>query len=235
MAGGGSRHPMFGPAGSRMSIVAMVFGGKWRGERVLGDGWIWGIKDRVCGFPVDEYYTNVDVMELKNGEVKWREIGDMCEEGERRRLGKIVVINDDGDNRNGGSRVIFMLDGSCIFRGMQHERQDARTELQQPSKDTSKRGQKDSDVPRKAPDDLKAVVHNSIINLYGDVGAACALNSLSKVTPPSSASGCNEGSGGTGTCSQPLGEMNLAGHKYPPPPPPHASDHFGQFRALTKY
>ena len=63
-------------------------------------------------FPVDEYYRDAVVMELKKGG-KWRELGEMWEAGERTRLGKIVVV-DDKDN--GGSPAIFMLDGSDIFR-----------------------------------------------------------------------------------------------------------------------
>ncbi|KAK6937826.1 Kelch repeat type 1 [Dillenia turbinata] len=160
VAGGGSRHAMFGAAGSRMSSVEMydVEKDKWvaldglprfRAGCVgflVGNGedrefWVmggYGESRTVSGvFPVDEYYRDVVVMELKNGGGKWREIGDMWEEGERRRLGKIVVVDYDDDNENGGIPVIFMLDGSNIFRYNM----------------SSNRWQKDSDVPRKAPND----------------------------------------------------------------------------------
>lgn len=62
-------------------------------------------------FPVDEYYRDAVVMELMNG--RWRQIGDMWEEGERRRLGKIVVIEN---HHNYGQPGIFMLDGDEFFR-----------------------------------------------------------------------------------------------------------------------
>lgn len=62
-------------------------------------------------FPVDEYYRDAVVMELKKGG-KWRELGDMWGAGERMRLGKIVVVDD----KDGGPPAIFMLDGSEIFR-----------------------------------------------------------------------------------------------------------------------
>lgn len=62
-------------------------------------------------FPVDEYYRDAVVMELRNG--RWRQIGDMWEEGERRRLGKIVVIEN---HRNRGKPGIFMLDGDEFLR-----------------------------------------------------------------------------------------------------------------------
>lgn len=62
-------------------------------------------------FPVDEYYRDAVAMELRNGG-KWRELGDMWEEGERRRLGKIVVADDCGWD----SPAIFMLDRGEIFR-----------------------------------------------------------------------------------------------------------------------
>ncbi|KAL8116473.1 hypothetical protein AgCh_022833 [Apium graveolens] len=46
-----------------------------------------------------KYYKNVVVMEMKNGGVirsQWRELGDMWEEGERRQLGRIAVIDGQG-------------------------------------------------------------------------------------------------------------------------------------------
>lgn len=130
VAGGGSRHTMFGAAGSRMSSVEMYDIGS--NEWVALDGlprfragcvgfflgrefWVmggYGESRMVSGvFPVDEYYRDAVVMELKNGG-KWRELGDMWDEGERRRLGKIVVVNDCGWDSPG----IFMLDRGEIFR-----------------------------------------------------------------------------------------------------------------------
>ncbi|CAI9781243.1 unnamed protein product [Fraxinus pennsylvanica] len=131
VAGGGSRHTMFGAAGSRMSSVEMydIVKDEW----VALDGlprfragcvgfflgrrefWVmggYGESRMVSGvFPVDEYYRDAVVMELKN-DGKWRELGDMWEEGERWRLGKIVVVEDEGQD----VPEIFMLDRSEIFR-----------------------------------------------------------------------------------------------------------------------
>ncbi|GER57781.1 kelch repeat-containing F-box family protein [Striga asiatica] len=130
VAGGGSRHTMFGAAGSRMSSVEMYDIEK--DEWVALDGlprfragcvgfflgrefWVmggYGESRTISGvFPVDEYYRDAVVMELTSGG-KWRELGDMWEEGERQRLGKIVMIEDEGM----GSPEIFMLDKSEIFR-----------------------------------------------------------------------------------------------------------------------
>lgn len=61
-------------------------------------------------FPVDEHYRDGAVMDLESG--KWREIGNMWEEGERRRLGTVVVV----DGVNGEAPGIFMLDRDEIFR-----------------------------------------------------------------------------------------------------------------------
>lgn len=136
VAGGGSRHAMFGAAGSRMSSVEMydIEKDEWvaldglprfRAGCVgffVGNGderefWVmggYGESRTISGvFPVDEYYKDAVVMELKNGG-KWRELGDMWEEGERRRLGKIVVVEDEGWN----VPAIFMLDRSDIFRSV---------------------------------------------------------------------------------------------------------------------
>ncbi|CAK9150037.1 unnamed protein product [Ilex paraguariensis] len=134
VAGGGSRHTMFGAAGSRMNSVEMYDIGKdewvpldglprFRAGCVgflVGSGderefWVmggYGESRTISGvFPVDEYYRDAVVMDLKNGG-KWRELGDMWGDGERRRLGKIVVVEDEGWDVPG----IFMLDRSYIFR-----------------------------------------------------------------------------------------------------------------------
>lgn len=60
--------------------------------------------------PRDVYCRDAVVMELRTG--KWREIGDMWEEGERRRLGKVGVV-DAGPGEDVG---VFMLDQNDIFR-----------------------------------------------------------------------------------------------------------------------
>nr|DAD19806.1 TPA_asm: hypothetical protein HUJ06_021269 [Nelumbo nucifera] len=134
VAGGGSRHPMFGAAGSRMSSaerydvekdewVALDGLPRFRagcvgflvGKGVDREFWVmggYGESRTVSGvFPVDEYYKDGAVLELKNGG-KWREIGDMWEEGERRRLGKVVAVDGDDGEMPG----IFMLDRNDIFR-----------------------------------------------------------------------------------------------------------------------
>ncbi|KAL0437384.1 UNVERIFIED_CONTAM: F-box/kelch-repeat protein OR23 [Sesamum radiatum] len=118
VAGGGSRHTMFGAAGSRMSSVEMY--------DIVKDEWV-----ALDGLPRFRAGDAV-VMELKNGG-RWRELGDMWEEGERRRLGKIVVVDDGSWDCPG----IFMLDRGEIFRYDM----------------TSNRWAKESCVPRKASDD----------------------------------------------------------------------------------
>ncbi|CAH9093685.1 unnamed protein product [Cuscuta europaea] len=135
VAGGGSRHTVFGAAGSIVSSVEMYDIGK--DEWVQLDG-LPGFRAGCVGFfvghgeedrefwvmggygnsrtisnvlPVDQYYKDVLVMELQNGSGKWKEIGDMWEEGERRRLGKIVAVVDERD-----APAVFMLEKSNIFR-----------------------------------------------------------------------------------------------------------------------
>lgn len=155
VAGGGSRHAMFGAAGSRMSSVEMY--DTKTDEWVALDGlprfragcvgffishkdnagfWVmggYGESRTVSGmFPVDEYYRDAVVMDLKTGG-RWIEVGDMWEEGERRRLGKIVVIEDEDWDFPG----IFMLDGAFIFRYDM----------------TSNRWWKETSVPKKIWDD----------------------------------------------------------------------------------
>lgn len=138
VAGGGSRHRLFGAAGSRICSVERYDVGRneWvaldglprfragcvgffvgNGEEREREFWVmggYGESRTVSGvFPVDEYYRDVVVMELeKNGGGKWREVGDMWGEGERPRAGKIVVVED----HNGGVPGVFMLDVNDIFR-----------------------------------------------------------------------------------------------------------------------
>ncbi|XVF32431.1 hypothetical protein REPUB_Repub17cG0082200 [Reevesia pubescens] len=156
VAGGGSRHTLFRAAGSRICSVERYDAerDKWEaldglpgfragcvGFTVRGDGeekefWVmggYGESRTVSGvFPVDEYYKDAVVMELKkNGGGKWREVGDMWGEGERPRLGKIVVVEDE----EGGRPAIFMLDDNDILRYNM----------------ASNRWQKESSVPRRAP------------------------------------------------------------------------------------
>ncbi|KAF9626607.1 hypothetical protein IFM89_036468 [Coptis chinensis] len=101
----GSRHAMFGAAGSRMSSMERydVEKNEWvemdglpRFRNfgcvgfLVGNGeemefWVmgwYGESRTVSGvFPVDEYYRDGVVLELKSGG-KWREIENMWEEGE---------------------------------------------------------------------------------------------------------------------------------------------------------
>lgn len=125
---------MYGAAGSRMSSVEMYDIGKdewvaldglprFRAGCVgffVGNGeekefWVmggYGESRTISGvFPVDEYYKDAVVMELNSGG-KWREVGNMWEDGERRMLGKIVVLEDEGWD----VPAVFMLDRGDIFR-----------------------------------------------------------------------------------------------------------------------
>ncbi|CAF2034989.1 unnamed protein product [Brassica napus] len=127
VAGGGSRHSLFGAAGSRMSSVEVydVARDEWRemdelprfragcvgfvveeGEREF---WVMG---GYCGsrtvsgvLPVDEYCNDAAVMNL-DGDEKWRLVGDMWGEGESPKLGKIVAVES----------VFYMLDKEWILR-----------------------------------------------------------------------------------------------------------------------
>lgn len=138
VAGGGSRHAMFGAAGSRVECAERydLERDEWSalpglpgfragcvgfcvGERefwVMGG---YGESRTISGvFPVDEYYRDAVVMDLDGGDddhVGWREIGDMWQNGERTKLGKIVVVDDEEEK---GEKVpeIFMLDGNEIMR-----------------------------------------------------------------------------------------------------------------------
>ncbi|XP_057519211.1 F-box/kelch-repeat protein OR23 [Amaranthus tricolor] len=137
VAGGGSRHTMFSAAGSRVGSVECYdierdewaplvdlpgfragCAGFWVGQRrefwVMGG---YGESRTINGvLPVDEYYKDAVVLELNNGgeEGNWREIGDMWDDEERTRLGKIVVIENDHDDEV--EKSVFMLDGDDILR-----------------------------------------------------------------------------------------------------------------------
>lgn len=138
VAGGGSRHTLFEAAGSRMSTVERYDIGK--NEWVALDGlpslragcmgflvgngeqrefWVmggYGESRTVWGVvPMDEYYRDAMVLELNSDDYnggKWRHVSDMWKAGERKQLGKTVVMEDE----NGGVPQIFMLDGNDIFR-----------------------------------------------------------------------------------------------------------------------
>ncbi|GMH27973.1 hypothetical protein Nepgr_029816 [Nepenthes gracilis] len=156
VAGGGSRHTMFRAAGSRISSVERydIEKDEWVeldgmpcfragcagfvvGSEEEREFWVMGgygeSRTMLGVFPVDEYYRDAVVMKLKDGG-RWKEVGDMWEDGERMRLGKIVVLDEEDDH---GVPGIFMLDGNDIFRYIM----------------ASNRWLKESCVPRKAPHD----------------------------------------------------------------------------------
>ncbi|KAL0908808.1 hypothetical protein M5K25_023316 [Dendrobium thyrsiflorum] len=60
--------------------------------------------------PANVYYKDVLVLGLRSG--KWREAGDMWEDGERQKLGLVVVM----DGVDGEQMDVFMLDRNAIFR-----------------------------------------------------------------------------------------------------------------------
>ncbi|KAL6217496.1 PREDICTED: F-box/kelch-repeat protein OR23 [Fragaria vesca subsp. vesca] len=138
VAGGGSRHTVFSRAGSRMSSVERydVCRDEWvameglpsfragcvgffAGDEEEREFWVMGgygeARTIAEVVPVDEYYRNAVVMEMEsgNGGGRWRETGDMWEEGERTKLGRIVVVDNEVDPAQPG---VFMLDGNDIFR-----------------------------------------------------------------------------------------------------------------------
>ncbi|XP_054791010.1 LOW QUALITY PROTEIN: F-box/kelch-repeat protein OR23-like [Prosopis cineraria] len=139
VAGGGSRHTMFAAAGSRICSVERydIRKDEWVAMDELpnyragcvglfvrnrkGDSrefWVmggYGASRTISGvFPVDEYYRDAVVMELKDGfdDGRWRETGDMLGDGKRMRLGKIVVVEDENQDYPG----IFMLHRNEILR-----------------------------------------------------------------------------------------------------------------------
>jgi len=76
-------------------------------EGVLGGGY--GASRTISRvFLVDEYYRDAVVMGFEGG--AWRKVGDAWGDGERVRVGKIVVVDDDG------CPTLFMLDGNEILR-----------------------------------------------------------------------------------------------------------------------
>ncbi|GMI73864.1 hypothetical protein like AT4G03030 [Hibiscus trionum] len=156
VAGGGSRHTVFRAAGSRICSVerydvekdqwealdglprfrAGCVGFTVKGYEEESEFWVmggYGDSRTVSGvFPVDEYYKDALVMELKeNGVGKWRELGDMWGAGEAPRFGKIVVLEEE---EGGNPPAIFMLDDDDILRYNMD----------------SNRWQKECGVPRKA-------------------------------------------------------------------------------------
>ncbi|KAL5155151.1 F-box/kelch-repeat protein OR23 [Glycine soja] len=129
VAGGGSRHTMFGAAGSRIRSVERYEVGRDRWvpmENLPGfragcvgfvgeegrEFWVmggYGASRTISGvFPVDEYYRDAVVMGVESG--AWREVGDMWGNEERVRVGKIVVVEYNG------CPMLFMLDGNEILR-----------------------------------------------------------------------------------------------------------------------
>ena len=76
--------------------------------------WVMGGYDRyttVGGVVPNDLYCR-DAMALGLWSGKWREIGDMWVEGERRRLGPVAAISAE----DGKVTDVFMLDGDDIFR-----------------------------------------------------------------------------------------------------------------------
>lgn len=136
VAGGGSRHAIFPSSGTRISSVEIfdVGSGEWAVynglpryrsgcvgffRRMEGGGeeeefWVmggYGDYRPVAGVvPANVYYKDVLVLGLRSG--KWREGGDMWEDGERQKLGQVVVV--DGVDEEVVN--VFMLDQNAIFR-----------------------------------------------------------------------------------------------------------------------
>ncbi|KAL0390936.1 UNVERIFIED_CONTAM: F-box/kelch-repeat protein OR23 [Sesamum calycinum] len=155
VAGGGSRHTMFGAAGSRMSSVEMydIVKDEW----VALDGlprfragcvgfflgrefWVmggYGESRTVSGvFPVDEYYKDAVVMELKNGA-----------DG-----GSLEICGRKGRGGGWGKLLwLIMVAGTVLgyscWTGVKYSGKFARYDM------TSNRWVKESCVPRKASDD----------------------------------------------------------------------------------
>lgn len=139
VAGGGSRHPMFPSNGSRTGSTEWYdatthswhLGASMPRDRAgcvgflargAGDGgedefWVMGGYDGYTTLggvvPNDVYCRDAVALGLWSG--KWRVIGDMWEEGERRRLGPIAALSAD----DGRITEVFMLDGNDVFRSVE--------------------------------------------------------------------------------------------------------------------
>lgn len=100
-----------GLPGYRSGCVGFFRRGEGDGE---GEFWVMGGHGD-CG-PVEGvvaanvHYRDVFVLGLRSG--KWREGGDMWEDGERRKLGQVAVV----DGVDGEAVDVFMLDQDTIFR-----------------------------------------------------------------------------------------------------------------------
>lgn len=138
VAGGGSRHPMFPSNGSRTGSTEWydATGRSWHvaasmprdragcvgfvapGAGYCGEDefWVMGGYDGYTTLggvvPNDVYCRDAVALGLWSG--KWRVIGDMWEEGERRRLGPITVLSAD----DGKITEVFMLDGNDVLRSV---------------------------------------------------------------------------------------------------------------------
>ncbi|KAL6646761.1 hypothetical protein ACP70R_015455 [Stipagrostis hirtigluma subsp. patula] len=136
VAGGGSRHPTFPSNGSRTSSTEWydATARSWRvaaamprdragcvgfvahgaGEDGEDEFWVMGGYDgytTVGGVvPNDVYCRDAVALGLWSG--KWREIGGMWEEGERRRLGPVATLSAN----DGRVTEVYMIDGNDIFR-----------------------------------------------------------------------------------------------------------------------
>uniref|UniRef100_A0ACD5VPA6 Uncharacterized protein n=1 Tax=Avena sativa TaxID=4498 RepID=A0ACD5VPA6_AVESA len=136
VAGGGSRHPTFPSYGSRTNSTEWYdaatstwhiatpmlreragcagFVAHGAGHVREDEFWVMGGYDgytTVGGVvPNDVYCRDAVALGLWSG--RWREIGNMWVEGERRRLGPMAAISAD----DGRVTEVFMLDGHSIFR-----------------------------------------------------------------------------------------------------------------------
>eukprot|EP00250_Pteridium_aquilinum_P002744 c12961_g1_i1 orf=590-1609(+) len=127
VAGGGSRHTTLPSEGNRVSAVERyeVKDNEWHfveglrsiragcvGFLYQGEFWViggYGGSRTIAGIlPADEHYRDGEILDLKTG--RWRYLQPMWEEGERRQLGMVAVI--DSEDSSG----IFMLEDSTIFR-----------------------------------------------------------------------------------------------------------------------
>eukprot|EP01018_Ginkgo_biloba_P004232 Gb_39951 [translate_table: standard] len=129
VAGGGSRHAQFSAGGSRISSVERydVEKDRWYFEQELpnvragcvgffleDEFWVMGGYGASCTiggvFPTDKYYRDGEILRVTSG--KWRDLEPMWEVGERRRLGRVAVI----EAKNGEPPIIFMLETPNLLR-----------------------------------------------------------------------------------------------------------------------